>query len=77
MITLREFMELAIDNFYKINIWYNEEQRELLNQVELGEIEEELEKIGKKELLYHNIGSWDIQEYVNGKLANEFTLNID
>ena len=77
MITLQEFIELAIDNFYKINIWYNEEQKELLNQVELGEIEEELEKIGKEELLYHNIGSWDIQEYVNGKLVNEFTLNID
>jgi hypothetical protein len=73
MITLQEFIDLSMDSYYKINIFSNEDGEELLRQCEIENIEKELEKIGKAELLFHNIGSWDIDDMNN----NQFTLNID
>ena len=72
MMTLRDFLELAMDDYYKVNIFYNNTGVELLHQVEVGSIEEELEKIDCNDLMDATIGSWDICEEAN----NEFTLNI-
>lgn len=71
MITLEDFLQLAMDDFYKINIYSIEDNKELLQQVELNSIEEELQKISKEELLHQDIASWDIDE--NTKY---FTINI-
>ncbi len=72
MMTLRDFLELAMDDYYKINIFYNNTGVELLHQVEVGGIEEELENIDCSDLMDETITSWDICEERN----NEFTLNI-
>lgn len=72
MMSLRDFLELAMDDYYKVNIFYNNTGVELLHQVEVGNIEDELEKIDCSDLMDETIGSWDICEESN----NEFTLNI-
>lgn len=72
MMTLRDFLELAMDDYYKVNIFYNNTGVELLHQVEVGNIEEELENIDCGDLMDETVGSWDICEEAN----NEFTLNI-
>lgn len=72
MMTLRDFLELAMDDYYKVNIFDNGVGDELLHQVEVGEVEDELSNIGREELMDATIGSWDICEEAN----NEFTLNV-
>ena len=73
MITLRDFLELAMDDYYKINIFYNNTGVELLHQVEVGEVEDELSNIDCQELIDETIGSWDINEFEDNK---ELTINI-
>lgn len=72
MMTLRDFLELALDDYYKVNIFYNNTGVELLHQVEVGKVEEEMENIGCGDLMDETISSWDICE----EASNEFTLNI-
>ena len=75
MMTLRDFLDLSMDNCYEINIFYNNSGNELLHQVEVGDVEEELEKIGCVDLLDETIGSWDIG-YFDGDEKEELTLNV-
>ena len=72
MMNLRDFLELAMDDYYKLNIFDCNLEEEVLHQVEVGNIEEELEKLGRTNLLDYSISTWDICEERN----NEFTLNI-
>lgn len=72
MMTLRDFLGLAMDDYYKVNIFYNNTGVELLHQVEVGKVEEEMENIGCGDLMDETISSWDICEEAN----NEFALNI-
>ena len=73
LISLYDFLDLSMDDYYKINIFDIEKGEEILHQIEVGNIEKELEKINREELLTHTIGSWDINE----ENENQFTLNID
>lgn len=73
MITLRDFLDLAMEDYYKINVFYNNTGVELLHQVEVGEVEDELSNIGCQELIDETIGSWDINEFEDSK---ELTINI-
>lgn len=73
MITLRDFLDLAMEDYYKINVFYNNTGVELLHQVEVGEVEDELEKIDCQELIDETVGSWDIDEFEDNK---ELTINI-
>lgn len=75
MMTLRDFLELAMDDCYEVNIFYNNTGVELLHQVEVGNVEEELEKIDCVDLLDETIGSWDIG-YFDGDEKEELTLNV-
>lgn len=73
MITLRDFLDLAMEDYYKINVFYNNTGVELLHQVEVGEVEDELSNIDCQELIDETIGSWDINEFEDNK---ELTINI-
>lgn len=73
MITLYDFLHLAMEDYYLVNIFYNNTGTELLHQVEISQVEEQLEELGYEDLMFHEVGSWDIIETKN----NEFTLNID
>lgn len=70
MITLEDFLDLSMDSFYKINIFYNNIGIEILHQVEVADISDELEKLDMLFLMTNDIASWDINE------NNEFTINI-
>lgn len=70
MITLEDFLDLSMDSFYKINIFYNNIGIEILHQVEVADISDELEKLDMVFLMTNVIASWDINE------NNEFTINI-
>jgi hypothetical protein len=72
MITLDDFLMLAIESDYKINIFDTETGTEILHQCEIGNIDEELEKIKKDDLLFHYIASWDI-DYI----TKELCINIE
>lgn len=65
-ITLRDFLDLSMDDYYKINIFGINSGKELLKQVEIKEIED---KLG--DLINAEIGTWDLE--VNGEL----TINIE
>ena len=65
-ITLRDFLDLSMDDYYKINIFGINSGKELLKQVEVGEIEDQL-----GDLINAEIGTWDLE--VNGEL----TINIE
>lgn len=71
--SLYNFLELAMDDYYKINVFYTNTGEEILHQVEVGKIEEELENNSMGDLLYNYVVSWDINEESN----NEFTINIE
>lgn len=75
MVDLYTFINLSMDESYEINIFDNDSGNELLHQVEVGEIEEKLEEIGRSDLLYTDIGSWDIG-YFSKDNKEEFTINI-
>ena len=72
---LYSFLFMACDESYEINIFYNNTGVELLHQVEVGEVEEELEKIGCGNLINHEVESWDIA-YFSDDDKEEFTINI-
>lgn len=71
MITLRDFIDLSMDDYYKINIFNTITGDEILKQVEVGEIEEKLEELDRISYLDYPICSWDIDE-----ITKEFCLNI-
>ena len=71
--SLYNFLELAMDDYYKINVFYTNTGEEILHQVEVGEIREKLENEEMVDLLYNDVVSWDINEENN----NEFTINIE
>lgn len=73
MMTLRDFLDLSMDDCYEVNIFYNNTGVELLHQVEVGEVEDELSNIDCQELIDETIGSWDINEFEDNK---ELTINI-
>lgn len=64
MMTLYDFIQLAIENDYKINIFDTETGEEVAHQVELNEISDDL--------LERCIASWDI-DYI----TKEFCINIE
>ena len=68
MITLREFLDLSMDNFYALNIWDCEEQKEIEHQKEVGEL---LESEEFDKYLNRYIQSWDIDF-----ISKELTINI-
>lgn len=74
--TLYDFIFIACDESYKINVWYCNTGEEILHQVEVGSIQEELEKIGCEDLMDCDVMSWDIA-YFSGDDKEEFTINID
>lgn len=67
MIKLIDFLELAMDDFYKINIYDITNGEEVVHQKEVGEVKE------MDDLLYKDILSWDICEENN----NELCINIE
>ena len=60
MITLYDFLQLAIEDDYKINIFDNEKGEEVAHQIELSEIDDALQD--------RIIASWDI-EYITKELC--------
>lgn len=76
MMTLRDFLELAMDDCYEVNVFYNNTGVELLHQVEVGNIEEELEKIDCSDILDNTVGTWDIG-YYDCDNKDELTINVD
>ena len=71
--SLYNFLELAMADYYKINVFYTNTGEEILHQVEVGKIREELENGSMEDLLFYDVVSWDINEERN----NEFTINIE
>ena len=76
MMTLRDFLDLSMDDCYEINVFYNNTGVELLHQVEVGNIEEELEKIDCEDILDNTVGTWDI-DYFHDDDKYELTINVD
>ena len=74
MLNLYDFLRLACDDYYEIDVFGVNSGKVILSQVEVGNIEEELEKLGLENLIYADICSWDFAEGVNGKV---FCLNIE
>jgi hypothetical protein len=70
MITLGNFLQLAMDDYYTINIYFIDEEAELIHQAEVREIEEKLEELGKSYLMFEAVASWDLGS------RNELTINI-
>ena len=75
MMTLYDFLQLSMDDYYKINLFYTNTGTELLHQVEVGEIENELEKIGCEDLINADFESWDLCYYEHDE-KEELTINI-
>ena len=70
---LIDFIELAMDDYYKINIFYTNTGEELIHQKEVGKIIDYMYENNLNDILYHDIASWDICEENN----NEFCVNVD
>ena len=73
--TLGEFLDLSVEGCYEVNIFYNETGKEVLHQVEIGNIEEELENINLGKLMYETVSSWDIGYYSNDN-KEELCINV-
>lgn len=76
MMTLRDFLDLSMDDCYEVNIFYNNTGVELLHQVEVGNVEEELEKIDCSDILDNTVGTWDIGHF-DCDNKDELTINVD
>lgn len=68
---LYDFLNLAMDDSYEINIFECESGKELYHQEEVSYIVNDLEEKGKTDLLYSEIQTWDI-DYV----TKQFCINI-
>ena len=64
--TIYDFLEMAMDDFYKINIYDTRDFKEIVHQKEVGEIKE------MDDILDKYILSWDIEE-----TTKEFCLNVE
>ena len=71
---LYNFINLACDDCYEIDVFGINSGKVILNKVEVGNIEEELENLGLEKLLYADVCSWDIAENLDGKV---FCINIE
>lgn len=71
MITLEDFLQLAMDDFYRISIFNCETGEEVIHQAQVCEIEELLKIRGCEDLMYECISSWDIED-----TTKDFTINI-
>jgi hypothetical protein len=70
--TIYDFIYMATDDFYKINIYDIEKGTEILHQVELSQIEKQAEEKGINNILDKQIASWDIDDF-----SKDFTINVE
>lgn len=69
MITLEDFLNLAMDDFYKINIYDGDKEEEIYTQESVDEIIDDLQD-NDIDTLFRDVQSWDINE------NKELTINI-
>ena len=69
MITLIDFLDLSMDDWYKINIYSDSRGGEIIHQKTIDYIKDTLADA----LLYSNINSWDIDT----DNIKELCINID
>lgn len=71
MIQLEDFLQLATDDFYKINIYYTNTGVEITHQLSISDTIDYLQENDDLiDLLLCDVVSWDINE------DNQLTLNI-
>lgn len=72
MVTLEDFLQMAMGESYKVNVFYLNTGEEITHQLSVGDTIEYLQGDDDLlDLLFHEVISWDINE------EKEFTINIE